>query len=474
MRIFFGKNNIDKNEEISHILYYKYFLKTYSNKFYSFLIFSFLIFSFFGNVFSGVNIAFAETSREQLQQELNQLEAEIKAQQEIIKTKQGEGKSLQRDISILSAKITQKEAEIKARDRNIINLSYDIKEKEQNISTLSEKMEKEKILIANTLRKMNTDKENNFAITLLSENTFSDSVDNLNNLSNLKASLKNSVQNIKTTKSVVEEAKNFVENKKETEETLKSQTLVAKNEIAENKQEKNQILKVTKGQENLYKNLVAENQKKAAEIRNKLFSFHDGTTVNFGDLYKYAKNASAATGVRTEFILSILEQESSFGANVGQCYMIDDTGNLQHIKKGTAQGTMKPDSLSPFKTITTSLGRDTYKTRVSCALSYGYGGAMGMSQFMPATWMGFESKIRAATGAAYADPWNAYHAITGTAFLLKSNGVVSGDYASERNAACKYYSGRSCSASANAANYGNQVMNRVSGIQNKISILSGN
>ena len=321
---------------------------------------------------------------------------------------------------------------------------------------------------------MRTDKGENFVLTLLSSNSFSTSIDRVNSLDNLKSSLHTSIQNIKTTKNVLEGVKQELVDKKEETEDLKNKQLVLKSEISENKKEKNSVLSVTKGQEKLYKQTLANTEKKAGEIRSKLYSFQDGTSVNFGDLYTFAKRASASTGIRVEFILAILEQESALGSNVGQCYVYDDAGSLKHITKGADRGSMKPDSLSPFLTITSALGRDKYKTRVSCALNYGYGGAMGISQFMPATWVGFASRIQSATGASYADPWNSSHAIMGTGFLLKENGAGSQSFSAERNAACKYYSGRSCSASTVATNYGNQVMSRVQGIQNKIEILKNN
>lgn len=233
----------------------------------------------------------------ELQKELDALEAEIAAQKKVIQSKQSEGKSLSRDIAILDSKIKQKEAEIKLRDKNIKNISYDIREKEGDISDLSQKMDKELEFVGNTLRKMNTDNNTDFMVSLLSSSNFSESVDNINNLNNLKSSLKSSIEAIKNTKNVLEDVTDQLSQKKDTEQSLKSQQEVQKKEINSNKAEKADILKVTKGEEKKYQALMAENQKKASEIRAKLFSFQDGTEVKFGDLYQYSKSASAATGV---------------------------------------------------------------------------------------------------------------------------------------------------------------------------------
>jgi membrane-bound lytic murein transglycosylase B len=96
---------------------------------------------------------------------------------------------------------------------------------------------------------------------------------------------------------------------------------------------------------------------------------------------------------------------------------------------------------------------------------------MGPSQFIPSTWKLFQNRIKSITGAPQADPWNPYHAITATALYLEDLGAVSGDAASERNAACKYYSGRSCASSSAGAGYGNSVMSKLYSMQQDIDKL---
>jgi membrane-bound lytic murein transglycosylase B len=192
-------------------------------------------------------------------------------------------------------------------------------------------------------------------------------------------------------------------------------------------------------------------------------------------------NASKTTGVRPALILAILMQESSLGVNVGACYLRDyDTGSGVSIKSGDVKPrTMHPTRDVPvFKTVTSKLGRDPQKTQVSCWIpAYsggqpsGWGGAMGPSQFIPSTWQLFESRITSSTGAAVADPWNPYHAITATALYLEDLGAVAGNETAERNAACKYYSGRSCSASNAGASYGNSVMKKLYAMQADIDKL---
>ncbi len=117
--------------------------------------------------------------------------------------------------------------------------------------------------------------------------------------------------------------------------------------------------------------------------------------------------------------------------------------------------------------ILNKLGRDPLNTRVSCPIAGvpGYGGAMGPTQFIPSTWNLVAPKVASYTSKTTPDPWNPADAIMASAVLLAGNGAAAGTYEAERNAACKYYSGRTCSAASHIAAYGNQVMGRASNIQ---------
>jgi membrane-bound lytic murein transglycosylase B len=131
---------------------------------------------------------------------------------------------------------------------------------------------------------------------------------------------------------------------------------------------------------------------------------------------------------------------------------------------------MKPSrDVQPFLAITKSLGRDPYQTPVSCPFTVGYGGAMGPAQFIPSTWQIFSDRIAAVNGRGIADPWIAEDAFMASAFYLADLGAASQSYTAERNAACRYYSGRSCSGSNTF--YGDQVMAKAKTLQDNIDIL---
>ena len=116
---------------------------------------------------------------------------------------------------------------------------------------------------------------------------------------------------------------------------------------------------------------------------------------------------------------------------------------------------MGDTNLKYFKEICDDLGYDYKKMKVSCALSYGIGGAMGVAQFMPSTWMGYKDAIASSVGHSPANPWKLKDGIMGMALYLKNKG---GDRKSgEHTAAAAYYCGSNLSRDV-CQNYANTVI----------------
>ncbi len=95
-----------------------------------------------------------------------------------------------------------------------------------------------------------------------------------------------------------------------------------------------------------------------------------------------------------------------------------------------------------FFAITAKLGLDPDRMPVSRRPSYGCGGAMGPAQFIPTTWLLFESKTASLTGHNPPSPWNIEDAFTASAVFLADAGARSQTRAGELAAARTYISGR--------------------------------
>lgn len=442
----------------------------------------FAVFFFTLYIFNASHEVFAQTqSREEMEKELKALEAQITALTQNIDQTKKQGTSLSTDVKLLQQKIDQSKLKIKAHDLAISKLSQNITEKNKTIASLDEKMNREKESLAQIMRKTRYMEQYSlldFGLQSQSLSTFFSDVDSF---STVNRALNQSFEDIRATKSKIENVKSELLDAKDEETQKKLAQESEKKKVEINQKEKNQLLTITKNQEAEYKKVLAAREKEAASLRARLFELRDTTSISFGQAYDFAVDASKITGVRPALILAILMQESSLGVNVGACYLRDfTTGDGVSIKTGELRKrTMHPTRDAPvFKTLMSKLGRDISITPVSCWIAAysggepsGWGGAMGPSQFIPSTWVLFEDRIERATGAAKADPWNPYHAITATAMYLADLGAVTGNEASERNAACKYYSGRSCSVSSAGAGYGNSVMKKVANTQADIDKL---
>jgi membrane-bound lytic murein transglycosylase B len=95
---------------------------------------------------------------------------------------------------------------------------------------------------------------------------------------------------------------------------------------------------------------------------------------------------------------------------------------------------------------------------------------MGPAQFIPSTWQLFASRISQAKGGAVANPWAAADAFMASSLYLADLGAANGSASAERNAACRYYSGRACGSASNTF-YGDQVMARAIKLQADIDLI---
>lgn len=434
-----------------------------------------VVISFFSVSFTGVFHTFAEPTRAELESDLANLEAQIKALTGTIAQTKQQGVSLKNDITVLSKKIEQSKLKIQAHNKAIARINGTISEKNRSINVLDAKMDREKESLAQIMRKTRYLEQYSILDFGLQADSLSTFFSDADSFSTLNRALNQSFEDITITKTDLETVKSELEVAKDEETEKKLAQESEKKKVETNQKEKNTLLTITKNQETEYKKVLAAREKEAAQIRARLFELRDTGSISFGQAYDFALAASKSTGVRPALILAILMQESALGINVGACYLKDyATGDGVSIKTGAVRPrTMHPTRDVPvFTSFMSKIGRDPQKTPISCWIAAysggkpsGWGGAMGPSQFIPSTWQIFEKRIEKITGSTVADPWKPYHAITATSLYLEDLGAIAGNEASERNAACKYYSGRSCASSSAGAGYGNSVMKKLYAMQ---------
>lgn len=428
-------------------------------------------------IYADVVLDNAQADKARLEAELAKLEKEIAAKQKELDNQKGQSVSISRDISILTAQIQKSKLDIKNKNLIIQKLGGEIVVKNKKIEALSTKIDREKESLAQLIRKERQMDNKSILSLVLSGETITEAYKDIDAFASIKRSIQDSVDEIRGVRVLTEAERKELEAKKNKETDTKYELESAKAKVELSEAEKKKLLAVSKNKESEYQKVLAEKAKRKSEILAAIFNLVGSSTkINFETALIYAKEAQRLLGIDPAFLLAILTQESNLGANVGQCYLTDiKTGAGVGVKYGTKfPNVMKPMGLAgrkgdidDFFAITTALGRDPYKTLVSCPIAgvAGYGGAMGPAQFIPSTWGGYKSRLKAVLGHD-ADPWNPKDAFIASAMLLTDKGAVGNIPSAQHIAACKYYGtgGSTCS-------YSNSVMKLKIGIQANIDLL---
>ncbi len=409
--------------------------------------------------------------------ELQATEKEIANWENILRQTKTGTASLKRDASVLQAKINKAKAYIKKRQIQIEQLTRDIGLKNKTIAELEEKMNKDKESLTSILKSTNEMDSYSLVEVMLSNKNLSQFFEDVDSYNSIKISLKNQFNEIRKLQAKTDAEKEILNQKRIKEVDTKAKIETDKRKVELDKKEKQRLININKFQEKTYEQVIAEKEKKAAQIRVALFALRDTKGIAFGDALRYANLASDKTGVRSALILAILTQESDLGKNQGSCLLNNlETGDGAGKNTGTLfEKIMKaPRDTAPFKNITNRLGKNWKMTPVSCppGTKYysgrGYGGGMGPSQFIPSTWELFKNRLGKTLGikANEVNPWNPEHAILATAVYMADLGADKRGYTAERNAACRYYSGRKCdNRRPRNTFYGTQVLAKAENIQ---------
>ncbi len=409
-----------------------------------------------------------EQRETRLKAELAKVEQEQRETEAVLRSTQAQSASFQRDISILDTKIKAAQLNIKAKNLLIETLGKDITKKDATIRTLNERIDRGQESLAQIIRKTYESDNDSVPEILLSGQGVAKALADIDSFQSVEQALAVTFSEIRGTKTQTETEKTTL-NKRRAQETDARKIIEQEQaNIKVAQADKQKLLGLSKSSEKTYESVLAEKRAKAAQIRAALFSLRDTAAIPFAKALEYANAASKATGVRPAFILAILQQESAWGANVGSCYLTNqETGAGVGARTGNAiANVMKPTrDVAPFIAITAELGIDWTKQVVSCPQSIGYGGAMGPAQFIPSTWLMFKDRIAQALGKTTSNPWIAQDAFTASSLYLSDLGAKAGSFSAERDAACRYYSGRACDPLSINSTYGNQVMSKAYNIQ---------
>ncbi len=407
--------------------------------------------------------------RAALQSELTEVEKQIAFQTKLLFAKRQESASIERDVEILNYEIEQARLKIKAKRLEIERLGGDINRRENTITELGERIEQQKLSLAELLRKIRVAESTDLIEFWLADGTWSDLLQNGDSFIQVEQAIHASFERLRNNQTMVGEERDALARRRASE--IDAQKAIESEQalIAKKEKEKQVLLAASRNQEKTYEQVLLERERRAVEIRTALFALRDTAAIPFGTALKYATAAFSKTGVRPAFLLAILTQESNLGENVGTCNRPTDPPEKRWRQ------IMKPErDHAPYLRLTQALGLNPDVLPLSCPWQGGWGGAMGPSQFIPSTWESMQAKVSVALGiSTVPNPWEPEHAFMASAVFLKELGAAAGGYSAEREAALRYYAGGNWNNPKNAF-YGNQVMEKARDIQeNMINILQG-
>jgi membrane-bound lytic murein transglycosylase B len=171
----------------------------------------------------------------------------------------------------------------------------------------------------------------------------------------------------------------------------------------------------------------SQTEKTIQEIRDRIYLLQGlASSMTLDEAYRRAKKVADKVNIRPAFLMAVLKKESDWGSNVGG---------------GNWKKDMNPKDWDAFKIITEKLNLNPDFVPVSAKPSYGWGGAMGPAQFLPRTWLQYESQIAAITGNNPPSPWDLDDAFAAAAIKLSNNGASAKTWDAEWRAAQIYFAG---------------------------------
>ena len=435
-------------------------------------------------IFAAAYLAAAQTppanssERDELTRQLEALEREAAALDQSIQETQSQAKTLQQQIKVFDAEIKRRELEITRLGLAIRKAELDIRAKAAGIGDLTARIAKNRDTLGENIAELYRYDQENMLVVLVKNETLSDFFSALDNIRDLQSQLNALVADLRTNRSRLEEEKAAVEEFREERLSLRALAEVERRAGSEKKLEKDRLLKLTKGKEATYQQLLSQKRKDIQTLKTQLF-YLERTGVKAEDALKYAEIAAKRTGIRTAFLLALLEVETGrqFEGGVISAGTHLGTGNwktdMYDCYRNLGRKSAAENQKNAFFKITSELGLDPDKMPVSRKPSYGCGGAMGPAQFIPTTWLLFADRVAWLTGHRPPNPWNIEDAFTASATFLADSGATSKAKTGEIAAARTYISGRpNCPASGSARSaclaYANRVWSLSQDIENAI------
>lgn len=396
--------------------------------------------------------------------QIEQLQKQIDDYQRQIDENGQKAKTLSGEIGSLNAQINKVLLEIRSLGIAIDQTKLEANNTQDQIEEAQKKLDLHKIALAQYIRILNQADQENLTQVLFKHATISNFFDNIKNLRDTQNNLRTTIVSIRELKSDLEQKKDDLLEKKNDLERLKSLEQSEKRTLDQAKNQKDKLLKDTKGQETKFQQLVKQSKQDIERIKEQVFYLQqNGVTVE--EAIKFGQLAAIRLGIRPAFLIAILEVESGLGRNVGTGNWLTDMYNC-YVKLG--KPTRAEAEKIAFLAIVSKLGLNPDTVKVSREPNYGCGGALGPAQFLPTTWLAYEERVALLTGHQPPSPWNIEDAFMASAVKLAAAGAIAKTRTAEIGAAKAYIGGKTTCFSRICNYYANAVLNKATIIEQSL------
>ena len=372
-----------------------------------------------------------------LENQIKQKQEEIDQHQDKIQETQGKAKTLNNEISILEEQIKKIRVEMNQIDLTIQKSTLNIQEIDKQIETLEQSVDEKKKLLAEYIRVFARYDQETLLEVILKNEKFSDFFDEIKAFETIQEEIHSILEAIGQLKEILLEDKEKIKVEREEQNILKSFQMVQSRSVESIQNQKESILNKTKGEERLYQQMIQGVEKDIIYIKEQL-SLLERYNITINEAVQYAIFASSKVGIRPAFLLGVLEAESRLGINVGTGNWKED---MYQCYRKLGYITTAEKQKKAFLQICESLGINPDTQPVSAEPWYGCGGAMGVGQFMPATWLAYADQVAGLTGNNPPNPWNHKDAFMASAIKLSQGGADQRTEVGERTAYGKYLGG---------------------------------
>ncbi len=375
-------------------------------------------------------VILTEEEKADIRDNIDEIEAKLKKEEK-------KKNLLQSDLAQINGSLSATQASIARVGRLLQETESSIQSKEQEVQNLEQQMILDRHLLRSLLQEMYYSGSTPLIEVMLNENDVKSVLATHDNLLTTQERVEALIREMDDAQNRITEEKASLEDRKDDHEDLLA---------VQNKQKQGLILEQseTAGDLEDQATVVAKLQKELSELQGDL-QVLTGKSYNAGDIKEAVNFASSKTGVPKGFLFGVLKMETNLGKNVGGCtYAQVESGAEANYKKGKLSKRAYQTFINrrkTFKTITDELDLDYRKQKVSCNPSgyAGTGGAMGVAQFMPDTWIGYKSQVASMTGHRPPSPWNLTDGVMAMALKLGAvPGVKDGKESAYRRAAAAY------------------------------------